>query len=670
MKETEVELKLTKDSVKSLTEFTQKILAHHVAARTELVDKMDIIDRAYTRYKESQVISTGGVDVSGEESCDIFDTKDRVTPPIVVAQVDSYVAYLADVFLSGYPMFPVVSNPRNKKWAEQLEVLLDDHAALGAYPRELLMFLRDAVKYNYSGLEVEWDSIEQFSTASDFLNGTGQKLSKDDKFFNRITRLNPRNIIRDPNVLPSEVTKKGDFAGYVEIYSKMRLKRWFIKMQKEKKVFNISAAENTGAASGSLATNNYQQQPQVSEYIAATDYQRSGGVDWDAYLDVAKANRNRTSYGAVYEKATIYARIIPSDHGIRAPQPNTPQIWKLTLINNQVLVQAHRVISAYDYLPILIGQPIEDGFAEQTQSVAEAEMPFQDAAETLFNIRFAAARRAVSDRALYDSNKISSKLINSKAAAPKIPVNISPLSTGGLEGAYKQIPFDMRGTETTIQDAQTIVQFSRDLHGINGPRMGQFQKGNKSVAEWDDTMAGSDNRMRLPAMTLEYQVFDPMKSMMSLNIFQYGSDMAVVSQKTGEVVQINVDELRKQVLSFKLADGFTPKGKLASVEMIQTGLQMIAQSEILQQAYGASLPGMFAHMMSLAGVRGLEEYDPQYQNPDVQEPNLGAAALQAPPVDPNAGMLPQRVPPEALPPEMMDPTMMDAGGPNPQSFMP
>lgn len=637
MAEQDNTLKLRQESAESLLNFCRKIVEHHIHTRNELVTKMDTIDVAYTRFKASVQSSTNGVDTrAAEQACDVFETRDRVTPPIIVSQVDAYVAYLADIFLSGYPMFPVVSNPRNKKWAEQLEVLLDDHATLGAYPREMLMFLRDAVKYNYAGIEVEWDSIEQFNVAADYLNGTGKKLNKDDKFFNRITRLNPRNIIRDTSVLPSEVSKKGDFAGHVEMMSRMRLKRWFTKMHKEGKIFNISKAEATGSPASTNTSYAYQEQPQVSEYISAQGYRRGHKVDWDAYLDngTGKNSRAKAPYNATYEKVTIYARLVPSDHGIRAPQPNTPQIWKLTMINNQVLVQAHRIISAYDYLPILIGQPIEDGFAEQTQSVAEAEIPFQNAAETLFNIRFTAARRAVSDRALYDSNKISSKMINSKGAAPKIPVNLSPLSSGGLSEAYMQIPFDMRGTETTIQDAQTIVQFSKELHGLNGPRMGQFQKGNKSVTEWDDTMAGSDNRLRLPAMSLEYQVMDPMKSMMTLNIFQYGSNVAIVSQKTGEVVDVNIPELRKQVLSFKLADGYSPKGKMASIDVVREGMLMIGQSPILQQQYGSSLPAMFAHMMSLAGVRGLDEYNPEFK-PQGAVPDLSGAGIQPGPADPN-----------------------------------
>lgn len=624
-------LKVSKESQKSLLEFATKVVENHRVNSVELNEKMDIIDRAYARYKETVVNTDGGVDVrAAETSCDIFNTGDRVTPPIVVAQVDSYTAYLADVFLSGSPIFPVVSTPATRVLAEQLETLVDDHAQLGGYARQLLMFIRDGIKYNYSGIEVDWDSVSQFSTLSDYLNGTGRKLDKSDKFFNRVTRLNPRNIIRDASVLPGDVAEHGDYAGYVERMSMTRLKRYLIKMQKQERAFNITEAMNSGWKSSvsNEGTTVYTPNPSISNYISAESYRTGMGVDWMAYAD-GKRGRTSPSYGDTYEKVVLYARIIPADHAIAAPQPKTPQIWRLVIINNSVLVSAHRIISAYDMLPILIGQPMEDGFGEQTQSVAESEIPFQDGAEKLFNIRFAAARRSVSDRALYDSSVISAKDINSKAAAPKIPVNLSPLAGNKtLESIYKQIPFDMRGTETTIQDAQQMVSFSKELHGLNNARMGQFQKGNKSVTEWNDVMGGSDNRLRLPALVLEYQVFSPLKSIIALNIFQNGSNVEIVSQKSGEVVKIDIEALRKAVLSFRMADGYTPKSKLASTDMIAQGMQMIGQSQILQQTFGSMLPGMFIHLMSLSGVKGLEEYDPSKTQPAPANPNLDAATLQ------------------------------------------
>lgn len=649
-------LKLSVEAQRNVVQFAMQTLSTQ-SVGSDMRDKMDFIDIAYARYQATgDEPCSDGVDRAGSTPCGNVFTEDRVTPPIVASQVDSYVAYLADVFLSGAPIFPVVSNPSNKQYAEQLETLLDDHASLGGYVRQLLLFLKDAIKYNRGVVECDWDAINQFSVAPDFDTGTGRALKRQDKFFTRIRRLDPRNVIADPNVPIGDVAELGDFAGYVEEISRTKLKRELLKLQKANQAYNQERAMNSAGSSSSTGTPNFHAAPIISDYIKSAGYK--AGMDWDAWFSgEAKGKRRTGSYGAKYERYVLYARIQPADLAIQAPQPNTPQIWKFVIINGQHLIAAKRIVSAYDYLPVLFGQPLEDGLGDQTQSVAEGEIPFQEAAATLFNIRFAAARRAISDRGLYRADMVSAANINHPGAAAKIPVTISVLSTMTLKDAYHPIPFSSQGLETVMQDAQTLVGFSKELHGLNAPRQGQFQKGNKSVKEWDDTMAGSDGRMRLPALLLEHQFFGPLKSILVLNIFQYGEDAVVVSQRSGENITIKMDELRKQVLAFRVADGYTPKSKLASVEGIVQGLTMISTSPILQQQYGPSLPGMFAHLMGLMGVRGLEEYDPRYQPPS-NTPALPGAGMDAnmlqagqPPVqDPRQQQ--QQMPPEQMPPPM------------------
>lgn len=639
------------------TKAQARIIAHAKAILqrqskfTELRNKMEAIDMAYARFKDPNAEEgTEGVDAGNVGCGDIF-AKDEIIAPIVVAQVDSMVAYLSDIFLGGYPMFPVVSSPSKRKYAEQLETLLDDHALLGGYARQLLLMIKDAVKYNLSAIEVDWTSIDQFTALDSFTTDNKTKLDKVPKYFTKIKRLDLYNTVWDFAVAPGDVAAEGDYAGYIEIISKTKLKRLLNKLSNEKKSLNATdALESYTKLKGAGATNHYQQHPTVSKYVSPNSLH--AGINWDIYLGAESADtgiKKLTNMydGSSYEKFILYSRILPSDFGIKAPGSNTPQIWKFTIINMEVVIEATRIISAFDNLPILMGQPLEDGLGYQTQSTAEGSIPFQEAATTLFNIRFAAARRAVSDRALYNPDLINPSDINSKAAAPKIPVRLKSLSNVGLDSAYKQIPFDIRGTESTISDAREIVNFSQTLSGINGPQQGQFQKGNKSVQEWNDSMAGSDNRLRLPAMLLEHQVFAPLKQILALNIFQYGDNVQLMSQKTGEVVDINIAELRKQVLSFRMADGYSPKSKLASTEMITNGMNLLMNSPILQQSYGAMLPSIFAHMMQLGGVRDFEQYNPQQQGTAIAAPQgLEAQSLQG--IDPTTGVTAAATPP-ALP---------------------
>ena len=619
----------TKEAQASILEYAQQVLAEHKKF-SSYQSKMEAIDVAYARYKVSVDPATGVVAGQGIDSATTpvgVMNLPSTTPPVVVSQVDSMVAYLAEVFLSGTPMFPVVSSPANKKWAEQLETLLDDHATIGGYARQLLMFLRDGVKYNFSAIEANWDSISQYSLTEEVLTPGSKKVSKDHKSFTKLKRLDPYNTVWDFNVSPGDVAAEGDFAGYIEILSKTKLKRYLQRLADDNKAFNIrEATKSPNPFNTAEQLGYFRMPPQVSEYINAR--RPTSGINWFKWMtggDDPKEALNTNNF----EKFTLYARIMPADFALSSPAPKTVQIWKFVIINSSVLVQAERIISAYDILPILFGQPLEDGLGYQTQSIAEGNIPFQQAAETLFNISFNAARRAVSDRALYDPDLIKTSDINAPVPAPKIPVKSNSLdSTKTIRDAYHQIPFDARGTEGALDSGMRIVSFGKELSGLNSPMQGQFQKGNKSVVEWQDTMGGADSRLRLPALTLEFQVFQPLKNILKLNIFQYGDDVELVSQKSGETLKINIDELRRQVLAFRLADGYTPKSKLASTESLMTLIQLISQSQQLQASYGGSLPGMVAHLAQLTGIRGMEEYTPSpeqavanvQQNAQAQQP--------------------------------------------------
>jgi len=630
----------SQDSQELLLSYLERVLDEHNRYE-DYYNKMEIVDKAYARFIENIDPTTGiargeGIDAATQPVGVV--NMPSTTPPIVVSQVDSMVAYLADVFLSGYPIFPVVSSPVDKKEAEQLETMIDDHATIGGYARQLLMFFKDGVKYNLAAIEADWSAIEQYSQIDLLTNPGERKLQRDNKSYTKLKRLDPYNSIWDKTVSPGDVAQEGDYAGFIEIKSRTKLKRMLNRLANDNEAFNIREALDS-----TVGDSAYRTHPQVSNYVTAR--KPTTGINWYEYITGTADTKATTDGGDNFEVITLYARIVPKEFQLQGPMQKTPQIWKLVYVNQTILVQAKRIISAYDYLPILFGQPHEDGLGYQTQSIAESNIPFQEAAKTLFNIRFNSARRAVSDRALFDPDLINATDINAPVPAAKIPVKSNRLDTSRrIQDAYHQIPFDARGTETALQDGMMISSFAKELSGLNGPMQGQFQKGNKSVVEWTDTMGNSDSRLRMPALTLEFQVFMPLKEILKLNIFQYGQDAELISQKTGAVVSVNIAKIREKVLGFRLADGYTPKSKLAGTENIMQLMQIIGQSQYLQQAFGGMLPGMFGHMAQLMGVRGLEEYTPNAEqaNQNTQQAltmEAQAAQQASPPPPSEEGMV-------------------------------
>ena len=629
--------RLNATAQKSVVDYGRQILEYH-NRNSEIRNKFEFIDIAYARYKVAESQGLNGEDVLRSElnACGI--SIDEITIPIVISHIDSYVGYLADVYLSGYPIFPVVSDPDNMEEAEAFQSILDVHALQGRYSRQLGMAFTDASKYNFCAAEVDWAPLSDYELVSALAQVKDNKpqFQPSKSHFNKIKRLDPYNTIIDLSVLPVDVPMHGEFGGYIEMLSHVELRRKLAYYESTTNGYNTSQAQFSSLDTvGTVGSQYYKEKPRISNYITDRQYRNGIVFDWIGYLTGTRHSSGKQFHNC-YEHLVLYARIIPSMLGIEnVPAKNSPQVWKFCYVNHEKLVYAARMYNTHDSLPIYIGQPYEDGFGFQTPSVAENAIPFQSAASKLFSIRLNAARRAVMDRALYDPQMINASHMNSPVPAAKIPIRDNSRINGKtLEEAYKQIPFDSKGTETVISDMASVISIADRTNGINQPFQGQFQKGNKSRKEWTDTMEGATNRPRLRALSLEYQFILPIKEQIKFNVFQYGVTGNYQSPQTGTSYEITpelMERMKKKISQFKLADGFHPSDKIASVEVLQLGMQTISNSPVIQQQWGPALPRMFAHLMSLGGVTGLEQYLPK-QNP--QAAPTGPAAPPAPPTLP------------------------------------
>lgn len=591
------------------------MLEVHQKNKTDFNGKLEQIDIAYARFKSAEQ-SSGTDPIAAQTRAGI--TEKEITVPVVISQVDSFVGYLSDVYLSGYPLFPIVSTPDDQIEAEQLEAILDTHSIQAGYARHFLMSFRDGIKYNFMPIEHSWEPLEQYAIMENLLNPTqSAQLKQNTNYLTKIRRLDPYNTVWDTRVDPANVCYDGEFAGYIDIMPRIPLKRFINMYSKSGRLYNLG---EINSITGQQTQGNYYytELPTINEFLRP--FKRTTDFDWNAWLNaMPQRAARRTLQAGIYERFVCYARIIPSEfkmYGV--PQTNSPQIWKFILINHNKLLYAEKIYSVYDALPLLIGQPLEDGFGLQTQSIGEQQIPMQEAASTLMNIRFNAARRAVSDRALYDPTLINEADVNTTEPAPKIPVRLSGLNEKGFDMAYKQVPYDASGTDAVITDMRNVLEMADRLSGLNGPFQGRFQRGNKSVREWEDTMNFSDNRPRLPALNIEFQVMIPIKEQFKLNIFQHGVAGVFQSFKTGNAYKIDasvLSKIKEKVLSFVVADGYTPKSKIASTDFLGKMLETLAQIPLLAQSWGAALPNMYVHLGRLGGIRGMEQYLPKLPAP-------------------------------------------------------
>jgi hypothetical protein len=558
--------------------------------------------------------------------------------PIVMPQVESALAYHAGVFLTGNPIFGVASNPSNEDAALQMESVIADNSIYFGWQRELIMFIRDGLKYNFGAIEVCWKKKKIYS----LVDNPGEAEAKKNEIWyqgNYLRRLDPYNLIWDKRVLqPAEHHKKGEFGGYTELMSRIELKQLFLDLDPAM-TMNARAAFESGVPTITLnGADSWYYMPQVNmnSFLGANSMLTS--TNWLAWAMIEPGNgTNRDTnirYNNMYEVTTLYGKIIPTDFRLSVPNRNQPQIWKFIVVNRQHVIFVERMTNAHGYLPILFCQPNEDGLGYQTKSFLDNATPFQYMGDSLWNAAVESKRRRVFDRIFYDPSRVRKEDIDRVTSVARIPVKQSAYGKPVSESVFA-FPYHDENSQYDLQMAQSISEMADIANGQNKVERGQFQKGNKSRKEFETTMGNSNSRQQLGALLLESQVFTPMKEMIKVNVLQYQGGASYYNVAEKKAVDIKPAELRKAVMAFKVSDGLLPTDKLMSTDVLQVFMQTIQTSPLMQAEF--DMVGAFAYWCKLQGASWFDEFvrSPENQQKVMDQLAAHAQASKAP-GNPNA----------------------------------
>jgi hypothetical protein len=534
----------------------------------------------------------------------------NITIPVVMPQTESALAFLSNTFLTGYPLFPTVSKPIKAKEALQLETVIGEHAVKFGYVPELLLFLRDGLKYNIAAVEVEWTNKKIYSITNDPSKTLDQGNAVETYTAgNYIKRLSMYNTIMDTRVMnPARMHIEAEFAGYTELLGKVALKQLIADLGAESTMNATRAFESGGASYVNVPASASYYIPDINPQALLDPQQADfNWLNWGG-VDVA----NRIKYSSMYEVTRLYARIIPSEFGLAVSNSNTPQIWKFIVVNRNVLIFAERQTNAHNYLGILFGQPMEDGLGWQTKSFSENAVPMQQAATALHNSAMESQRKKVYDRLLYDPSRINKADIDKASSVARIPVKQQAYGTN-LSDAVYAVPYRDEGVASILQFSTQIVEMSNVVTGQNRVQQGQFQKGNKTRHEFEDVMSHSNARMQMMALLLEYRFFQPLKEIIKLNIMQYQLATTLYNRDIKQQVTVNPVDIRQASIEFQLADGVIPVDKIANQEGFTVLMQMAGTNPQLAAEY--DLIGAFAYFLQLNGATWINDFhrDPAAQ---------------------------------------------------------
>lgn len=574
--------------------------------------------------------------------------RSNLTIPLVYEQVDSARAFLSGVFLANDPIFETVASPDFEDAALQLNAVYERDSRAFRWKSELSKCFLDSLKYSICAAEVSWVSEQVY--APEILQAIQGAPTTDSSLEvvragNRVKRLNLYNAFWDTRVEPHLIHEQGDYAGYVERYSTIRLITLLNSLPEAGRMVdptNAADVERLKNATGSSW--NGLNLPAFMDY---TDIETSlDPYTSAAMFDVSDEElknmrtKNKLNGKSYFTVTTMYVRIIPEMLGIDTPGAgHVPQVWKFIVVNNSVLVYAERQTNAHNFLPIVFGTALDEGQGYCTKSFSENVEDFQRAASDMLNAEIQSTKRILTDRGIYDPSKIAAQHINSPNPAAKIPLRPHAYGTNPAE-AYYPIPFEDRMAGVRLQQAQVIGSFANQITGQNPVSMGQFVKGNKTNEQFQQSMGSSDARRYAMAISLHSSFITTIQEVTKLNILQYQPPENLFSTTTGRVTTINPQQLRSAAMEFKVADGLVPVDRRADTDMLQVAAQTFASLPEGNMQY--DIIGMLSYIFKLRGIKDLDKFKltPEQQQQRMQMLQQKTAAETPPeqnPQQPNQG---------------------------------
>jgi hypothetical protein len=540
--------------------------------------------------------------------------RSKLTIPLVYEQVDSARAFLSGIFLANDPIFETVASPDFENAALQLNAIYERDSRAFRWKSELSKCFLDSLKYSLCAAEVTWVSEQVFApeVLQTIQNAATPEASLTvARTGNKVKRLNLYNSFWDTKVEPHLVHEQGDYAGYVERYSTMRLISLLQGLPEAGRMVDPSKAADVERIKNATGSGwNGLNLPPFMDYTGM-----DSGVDpytSAAMFDVSdeelkgRQTKNKLNGKSFYMVTTLYVRIIPEMLGIAIPGAgHVPQVWKFIILNNSVVAYAERQTNAHNFLPIVFGTALDEGLGYSTKSFSENVEDFQRAASDMLNAEIQSTKRILTDRGIYDPSRISAQHINNPNPSAKIPLRPAAYGSNPAE-SYYPIPFEDRMAGVRLQQAQQIGSFANQITGQNPVSMGQFVKGNKTNEQFQQSMGSSDARRYAMAISLHSSFITTIQEITKLNILQYQPPENLFATSTGQVTEINPAELRAAATEFKVADGLVPVDRRADTDMLQVAAQTFASLPEGNMDY--DIIGMLSYIFKLKGIKDLDKF--------------------------------------------------------------
>lgn len=524
--------------------------------------------------------------------------KPAVTLPVISPQVDTMVAYLSATFLSTSQIFPVTTKFSATEVSDAVNTLFTKYASDFEWRRNIVLCFKDAARYNHMFCECTWQTKNVEQTSAEI---AAKLPAKQIAAGFSIKHLSPRTVLYDTTVEMSRISTDGVYAGYTEQLSVIALRR-FLRNLPDNSMWAHridTIIEVTGNGHG------------ISSFSTILD---------DRPLPLF-GTRTETM-----EVATLYVRLLSNDFLLRKAKKNSIDTYKIIVVGGLYIVYIALLDNAHDRLPIVCGVPNETSLGTVATSIPEDLIDLQILASNLMSTEFESNKKVVADRKYYDSEVYSKAQIenpNAGACVAKRQHSTKSLT----EGVY-HVPYNDPALGTRPNLAALIMQQALTITGQNQVMTGQFVRGNKTNAQFNEVLAKSDARQVALAIMLEDQFFSSIKTILLHDFIQYQPPVTIYNYETKSEVSYSPSAIANSDMDFAINDALRADTTMPSPEVVSVLMQTIQANEELAGLY--DLAKLFAYYNKILGIKDIDKFlkvaNPQQQ----QVENVPAETITQP----------------------------------------
>lgn len=509
--------------------------------------------------------------------------------------------YLTSVFLGRDPVQQFTARhgePQEKVLA--VEALMGYQNQVGQHTIPYYIWIYDALKYGVGVVFTHWaeeservaEIVEEESTFAGIPMGKKKKrkITKEVQGYhgNRLFNVRPYDYLPDPRV-PINQPQNGEFVG------RMFDIPWNdIVIGAEKgHYFNMKEAKNSMASKGK------------------DEHGSSALTIPDAQEDTLLMLENDKGYGRGME---MVIRLIPKDW--RLGEGTLPEKWVFTVINERVIIGCRPLGEYHNKFPCSVLEMDIDGYQLVKRGMLEQMEGMNDIVTWLFNSHFYNVRAAMNNQFILDPSKVTMK--DMMSGEPGFMARLKPDAYGtDVRTAFAQVPVQ-DVTQSHMGNLDMVGQLMQRTFGVTDPVMGVPSQKNRQTATETRTNAGFGvSRLKTTAEYMSAMGWQPLSQMMLQSTQQHYSlerKYRIMGDLTSEDPFVNVtpDDIAG-FYDFVPVDGTLPVDRFAQANLWKEILQALRQMPDLAVRY--DLAGIFAWMAQLAGMRNINQFKVQMDDP-------------------------------------------------------